>query len=158
MCARLPCLYFIWQHHDTPRTLHLPRTQTRVLAKYWLKTLKTSCFTILGESALRGPRWTSNLTVYEDTRVLGSISKAGCEGCVCGGGCGCVCVFVFFSKVYFTNVNVFMFSYFEPNFIEKFLWKSSFINFRHVTIFAKRKFILWSPFWNGTIFGFFLLI
>ena len=42
---------FIWKHTDTPRTLHLPRTQKRVLGKRWLKTPKTSCFTILG-----GPR------------------------------------------------------------------------------------------------------
>ena len=42
-----------------------------------------------------------------------------------------------FLKIYFKNVNVFMFSYFEPNFIEKFHWESGFSNFGHVTIFAK---------------------
>ena len=35
------------------------------------------------------------------------------------------------SKFYFSNVIVFMISYFEPNFIEKFLWESGFSNFRH---------------------------
>ena len=29
----------------------------------------------------------------------------------------------------FSNLNVFMFSYFEPNFIEKFFWESGFSNF-----------------------------
>ena len=58
---------FIWQHHDTPRTLHLPRTQKWVLGKHWLKTQKTSCFTILGGSALWGPQWTSNLAIYMRT-------------------------------------------------------------------------------------------
>ena len=52
---------FIWKHTDTPRTLHLPRTQKRVLGKRWLKTPKTSCFTILGGSALRGPLRISTL-------------------------------------------------------------------------------------------------
>ena len=33
-----------------------------------------------------------------------------------------------------------MFCNFEPNFIEKFLWKTSFPNFSHVTNLAKRKF------------------
>ena len=52
-----------------------------------------------------------------------------------------------------------MFSYFEPNFIEKFHWESGFSNFGHVIIFAKRKFIFWRPFWNATFFKcFFLLI
>ena len=65
---------FIWQQTDTLRTLHLPRTYTCVLAKHWLKSPKTSCFTILGGSALWGLQWTSYITIYEDTRVLGSIS------------------------------------------------------------------------------------
>ena len=34
--------------------------------------------------------------------------------------------FFFFSNFYFSNVNVFMFSYFDQNFIEKFLWESGF--------------------------------
>ena len=42
-----------------------------------------------------------------------------------------------FFKFYFKNVNVFVLSYFEPNFIEKFNWESGFSNFGHVTIFAK---------------------
>ena len=42
--------------------------------------------------------------------------------------------------ILFQNVNVFMFSYFEPNFFEKFHWERGFSNFGHVTIFAKRKF------------------
>ena len=31
-----------------------------------------------------------------------------------------------------------MFSYFEPNFIEKFHWENDFSNFGHVTIIAKQ--------------------
>ena len=61
---------FIWQHHHTPRTRHLPWTQTRVLRKHWLKTPKMSWFTILGGSVLRGLQWTSKITIYEDTQVL----------------------------------------------------------------------------------------
>ena len=34
-----------------------------------------------------------------------------------------------FFKCYFSNVNVFIFSYFESHFIEKFLWESGFSNF-----------------------------
>ena len=67
---------FIRQHTDTLRTLHLPRTYTCVLAKHWLKMPKTSCFTILGGSALRGLQWTSYITINEDTQVLGSISNS----------------------------------------------------------------------------------
>ena len=48
---------------------------------------------------------------------------------------------IIFFKFYFKNVNVFMFFNFEPNFIEKFLWKSGFSNFGHMTFFAKRKFV-----------------
>ena len=39
-----------------------------------------------------------------------------------------------------------MYSYFEPNFIEKFLWESGFSIFGHLTIFAKQKFGFWPPF------------
>ena len=35
-----------------------------------------------------------------------------------------------------------MFSYFERNFIGKFLWESGFSNFGHVTIFAKQNRVL----------------
>ena len=45
----------IWWHDNTPRTLNLPRTgHTHILAKYWLKTPKTSCFTNLGGVRFRG--------------------------------------------------------------------------------------------------------
>ena len=67
-----------WRHHDTPRTLHLPRTQTRVLGKHWLKMPKTSCFTILGGQCSED---FENYYIYEDTQVLGSISNS--QGCVC---------------------------------------------------------------------------
>ena len=44
-----------------------------------------------GGSALRGPQWTSNLTyIYEDIRVLGSISKASRGVCVGGGVTECL--------------------------------------------------------------------
>ena len=33
---------------------------------------------------------------------------------------------ILFLQCYFSNVNLFMFSYFETNFIEKFLWESDF--------------------------------
>ena len=47
-----------------------------------------------------------------------------------------------FFRSYFSYVNVIMFSYFEPNFIEKFLRKSDLSNFGHLTFFAKREFVL----------------
>ena len=39
-----------------------------------------------------------------------------------------------------------MFSYFEPNFIEKFFWESGFSNFGHMTVFAKWNLVYWPPF------------
>ena len=45
-----------------------------------------------------------------------------------------------------------MFSYFEPTFIEKFLWESGFSNFGHVTTFAKRKFVFLAAIWKRNIF------
>ena len=51
----------------------------------------------------------------------------------------------------------FMFYYFEPIFIKKFLWESGFSNFGHMTIFTKQKFVFWPPFWNGTFFYFLFL-
>ena len=63
-----------------------------------------------------------------------------------------------FFKFYFKNVNVFMFSYFEPNFNEKYHWESGFSNFGQMTIFAKWKFIFWPPFWNETFFKMFFLL
>ena len=56
----------------------------------------------------------------------------------------------FFFQICFKNVNVSMFFTFEPNFIAKFLWKSGFSNFDHLTFFVKRKFVFWPPFWNET--------
>ena len=58
-----------------------------------------------------------------------------------------------FFKFYFSNVNLFMFSYFEPNFIEKSFWESGFSNFGHMTVFAKWKLVFWPPFWNGKCFS-----
>ena len=52
---------FIWQPTDTPRTLNLSRTHTRVLRKHWLKMPKTSCFTILG--GVSTPRTSNGLQV-----------------------------------------------------------------------------------------------
>ena len=48
-----------------------------------------------------------------------------------------------------------MFFYFEPIFIEKFLWESDFSNFGHMTIFAKPKFFFWPAFWKKTFLIFF---
>ena len=47
-----------------------------------------------------------------------------------------------FFQFYFKILNVFMFSYFKPNFIEKFRWKSLLFKkyFGHVTVFATRFF------------------
>ena len=59
---------------------------------------------------------------------------------------------IFFFKFCIKNVNVFLFFKFQSNLIAKFLWKSGFSNFGHVTIFTKRKFIFWPPFWNETLF------
>ena len=47
-------------------------------------------------------------------------------------------------------VNVFMISYFEPNFIVKFLWESGFSNFGRNRNDVKWKSVIWPPFWNGT--------
>ena len=60
-----------------------------------------------------------------------------------------------FLKFYFTDVSLFMFSYFEPNFIEKFFWKSVFSHFDHMTIFAKWKLVYWPLFWNVKYFELF---
>ena len=70
----------------TPRTLNLPRTQTWVLGKHWLKTPKTSCFTILWGSALRGLQWTSSITIYLRTHESSEVFVIHREG----GGCVCV--------------------------------------------------------------------
>ena len=51
-----------------------------------------------------------------------------------------------FLKSYSSNVNVFMFSYFEPNFIEKFLWESGFSNFGQNRNDVKQKSVIWPPF------------
>ena len=45
-----------------------------------------------------------------------------------------------------------MFSYFEPNFLEKFLWESGFSNFCQNQNDTKQKSVIWQPFWNGTTF------
>ena len=45
-----------------------------------------------------------------------------------------------------------MFSYFEPNFLEKFLWERGFSNFGQNRNDAKQKSVIWPPFWNGTTF------
>ena len=37
-----------------------------------------------------------------------------------------LCKGIIFLKYYFSNVNLFMFSYFKPNCIEKFLWEVAF--------------------------------
>ena len=51
---------------------------------------------------------------------------------------------IIFLKFYFSNENIAMFSYLEPNSIEKFFWESGFSNFGHMTIFAKWKLIMLS--------------
>ena len=62
----------------------------------------------------------------------------------------------FFFKLYFKNVNAFIFFNFERNFIENFLWEFFFSNFGHVTISrAKRKFVSWQPFLKRNIFFWF---
>ena len=56
---------FIWKHHDTQRTLHLyPKTGPR---KTLAKNAENVMFYHLRGSALRGPQWTSNLTLYMRT-------------------------------------------------------------------------------------------
>ena len=70
---------------------------------------------------------------------------------------------IIFFKFYFKNVNEFMFSYFEPNFLEKFHWESGFSNFDHVTILAKQKLVFFFFFLaailkHNILLMFFLLI
>ena len=77
---------------------------------------------------------------------------------------------IFFFKFYFKNVKVFVFSYFESKFTEKFLRKSVFFffNFAHVTIFAKTKIrflaailkqnIFWTFFWPSPCFDWFTIL
>ena len=57
-----------------------PKTGPR---KHWLKTPKTSCFTILG--GVSAPRTSMDFHpyLYKDIRVLGNISKASRNVCVC---------------------------------------------------------------------------
>ena len=45
-----------------------------------------------------------------------------------------------------------MFSYFELNFIEKYVWESGFSNFGHVTTFAKQKFVFLATILKRNIF------
>ena len=44
---------------------------------------------------------------------------------------------IIFFKFHFKNVNVFLFSYFEPNLIEKFLWDSWFFFFNFFSFFDR---------------------
>ena len=43
----------------------------------------------------------------------------------------------FFFLISFQKCNIFTFSYFELNFIEKSIWESGFSNFGHRTVFTK---------------------
>ena len=63
-----------------------------------------------------------------------------------------------FFKQNVRNANVFMFSYFEPNFIYKFLWKCGFSNFGYEVFFVKRIIVFWSPFWNRTFFPWLMVV
>ena len=64
--------------------------------------------------------------------------------------------FIYF--FYLNNVNLFMFTYFEPNFIEIFFLESDFSNFGHVTVFAKWKLVYYigRRFETVNVFGFVL--
>ena len=82
---------FTWQVDNTPthRGLYTFRGPICVLTKYWLKMLKTSCFTILGGGGQHSEDFNGLhilLYIYEDTQVLGSISFS--WGGVCVEGCG----------------------------------------------------------------------
>ena len=85
VCLPIFARTLIWQNTNTPRTLKLLRTYTRFLLKNWLKTPKMSCFTIWwGEGSQHSKDFNGLhvlLYIYEDTRVLGSISNS--QGCVC---------------------------------------------------------------------------
>ena len=64
----------------------------------------------------------------------------------------------FFFKYYFTNVNLFMFSYFEPNFIEIVHLEKCFFFFFFFSDFGQNrndaniKLVIWPPFCSGTTF------
>ena len=59
---------------------------------------------------------------------------------------GCHFETEYLKKIFFSNVNLFMFSYFKPNFIEKLFWESGFSNFGHTTVFTKWKSVYWPSF------------
>ena len=88
---------FIWQHHEWHRGLYTfqgPK-HTRVLAKHWLKTPKTSCFTILGDQRsedLKGLQKLLYIWGHSSPRKY----KQNQGVCMCQWGGGvfvCVCVF-----------------------------------------------------------------
>ena len=49
-----------------------------------------------------------------------------------------------------------MFSYIEPNFIEKILWESGFSNLSQVTIFTKQKFVF-GRYFEKELFSYFFI-
>ena len=86
---------FIWQHHEWHRGLYTfqgPK-HTRVLAKHWLKTPKTSCFTILRDQRsgdLKGLQ--KLLYIWGHSSPRKYKQKPGCVYVSVGrGGCLCVC-------------------------------------------------------------------
>ena len=52
----------------------------------------------------------------------------------------------FFSNFYFGNVNLFINSYYVPNFIKKLLLESGFSNFRQNRNDVKQRLVIWPPF------------
>ena len=102
VCVRLP--YLSSEDLDmttprmTPRTLHVPRTQTHTGPRKPLaKNTENIMFYHLRGSALRGPQRTSKITSYMRTHESSEVlAKPVCGGvcvCVCWGGCLFVCVF-----------------------------------------------------------------
>ena len=91
---------FIWQHHEWHRGLYTfqgPK-HTRILAKHWLKTPKTSCFTILGDQRSEDLKGLQKL-LYIWGHTSPRKYKQNRGVCVWVGGVGvgvCVCVCVFF--------------------------------------------------------------
>ena len=83
---------FIWQHHEWHRGLYTfqgPK-HTRILAKHWLKTPKTSCFTILGDQRSEDLKGLQKL-LYIWGHTSPRKYKQNRGVCVGGGVCVCVC-------------------------------------------------------------------
>ena len=58
-------------------------------------------------------------------------------------------------QILFQKYKSFMFSYFEPDFIEKFFWESGFSNLGHMTVFVRQNFVFGHHFETEHFWSFF---